>query len=319
MNADNGMSNQKDKLFFGRCSALWMGTVLGYIYVSQISIPSSEKRLVLLDLVLKGEAKADYIFGMYSLAKVHQSLVDIFGHPSWAFALVDFLGIVLLFQCAYYSLTRLFPHVLSWLAALVFLAVTTPLLFRMHYYHPSDFYGVSLMFLILIAVREKKYLALAILCLISGMLWEKALFVPLIFLIYVARLDGMRKALVYSLPAILTTALYFITWRVMFPHAQRVHILTWPQLLQRLPRDLIEWGVWTTPIVVIIVDIIIRRREFDWFWMLWLMYIPLLIGGLIITTHFWGELRTFWILQPIFAGFIASWVDRRFPSNCMCN
>jgi hypothetical protein len=292
-----------------------MGIVLGYTYVYQVSIPYVSKRLILIEQVLKGEAKADYVFGMYSLANVHNYLVSIMGNPLFALSIVDFLGIILLFQCAYYFLTRLFQNQFSRIMALLYLLVTTPLLFRQHYYHPSDFYGVSLMFFILISVREKRCILLALLCLISGMLWEKALFVPLVFLIYVARDYGIRKGLLYSLPALLATLFYFITWRVMFPNVQRFAILTWPQLLHRLPRDLFEWGVWTVPLIVILLDILINRRKIDSFWILWLFYAPLLICGLIIMTHFWGELRTFWILQPIFVGLVACWMENNIHWN----
>ena len=190
-----------------------------------------------------------------------------------------------------------------------------PLLFRHHYYHPSDFYGVGIMFLILVAAKDSKYMLLAIYCLISGVLWEKALFIPLLFVIQMTYLNGIRKGVLFSLPAIITTCSYFITWRMMFPYAPRVYILTWEQLLYQSPSYFIRWMLWTAPIIVIVVYIVIRGKEFDWFWLLWLMYAPLLILGLILMTHFWGELRTFWILQPIFAGVIASWMDYRFPTD----
>ena len=62
MNIDSDTPKEKNTVFWGRCIVFWMGIVFGYIYVHQVHIPNFSKRLELLDLILKGEAKADYIF-----------------------------------------------------------------------------------------------------------------------------------------------------------------------------------------------------------------------------------------------------------------
>jgi hypothetical protein len=265
----------------------------------------------LLAEILRGEGKADYLFATYALANVHNMLVDYLPLSAGrCFALIDFAGIVFLFACAAHFVSVLSPQPASRWAGLVWLAVTSPLLlFQHHFYHPSDFYATGLMFLILLAAKRGQYLRLAALCLISGMLWEKTLFVPFIYLLCEAWSIGVRKAIRRALPAMVTTLFCFGFWRVLFPDAGRVPVYdTWPDFLRSLMPATLEWFVWLAPLVLVLADVAWNRRRLDRFWLCWLLYLPLLVGVIIAVRGHVRELRSFWILQPIFVGLVVSWL-----------
>jgi len=296
-------------------SAVWIGAIYGFVYVDLISLPTFEKRVELVDAVLLGEGKADWVYAMYVVAGATRWLVSLVGHPRAVMAVVDFAGLVLVFGSAAFFLRAFFARPRSWFAGLFWLAATSPLLFRDHFYHPSDFYGVSLMFVVLVAAKRHRYLLLALLCLVSGMLWEKTLFVPVFFLAWEATSFGWKRGLARAAPALAAAGATFLFWRLAFPDAHRVEILTWAQMIDRLPADLTKWLLWTGPALLAWATSSARGRPIDRFWRLWLLYLPLLAGAVLFLTHFWGELRTFWILQPIFVGVIADWVEKSPPNG----
>jgi hypothetical protein len=297
--------------------ALWIGAVLGYLYFAQIGQTYFEKRERQLSTILRGEAKADYVYALYATSSAHQFLVDNSLLPAkWSFALIDFVGIELVFVSTAWCLMQFSRSTAGPLAGLLWLGITSPLLFRHHFWHPSDFYGVALMCLVLVAAKNQRYILLAIFCLFSGAFWEKAIFVPLIYFAWEARRNGIRKAALYALPSVVATLAYFIFWRVMFPHAPRPYGFNdWNEFVSSLNLAALEWFVWVAPLGVILADTFLNRRKIDSFWLYWLMYAPLLLA---VMFHFRGvlyELRSFWILQPIFAGLIATWADTVFYEN----
>ncbi len=293
-------------------AGLWLGVVFGYLYVRLISLPSLDQRIALLADILRGEGKADYLYATYALANVHRLLAAYLPlSASRCFALIDFAGIVFLFACAARFVTVASPQPASRWAGLVWLAVTSPLLlFQHHFYHPSDFYATGLMFLILLAAKQSQYLRLAALCLLSGLLWEKTLFVPFIYLAWESRSFGVGRATLRALPAIITTLFCFGFWRVLFPEAGRVVAYdAWSDFARSLIPAAVEWFVWLAPLALILADSVLHRRPLDRFWWYWLLYLPLLVGVIVAVRGHLRELRSFWILQPIFAGLVVNWLD----------
>ena len=291
---------------------LWLGVVFGYLYIELISQHSLPQRRVLFEQILRGEVKSDYLYATYTVAQVQRLLVGSgLLTDSHCFALIDGVGIVALFGCAGWFLGVTFPQPQSRFAAFLWLAVTSPLLlFRHHFYHPSDFYATALMFLILHAARHGHSLRLGVLCLLSGCLWEKVLFVPGFFFLWEYRKVGLVGAGVCALPALAATLGCFVFWRVAFPDAPRewAHE-SWSDFARILPLAAVDWCLWLAPIGVVGVDIAWRRRPVDPFWRYWIVYLPLLFGVIVAVRGQLRELRSFWIMQPIFAGLIASWVE----------
>ncbi len=292
---------------------LWIGVVLGYVYVRTVSQPNLERRIELLESVVQGQEKSDYLYATFLVARLQQLVID--GGVLTAnhcLALTDFAGLVFLFVCAGWFVAELSPGLSSRLGGLLWLAVTAPLLFQHHYYHPSDFYATGLTFLILLAIRDGRFMRVAALCLLSGMLWEKALFVPLVYFLWQAGRMFIGTAAVRALPAALAVAYCFFFWRFAFPDAPRVYAYgTWSEFVPSLVPAALEWVVWIGPIAAILGDLLRRREKLDAFWWCWLLYVPLLLGVLIYVRGHLIELRSFWILQPIFVGVIVSWLDRR--------
>ncbi len=179
---------------------LWLGVAFGYLYVELISQPSPEaveRRRGFLNQILNREVKSDYLYATYVLANVQRLLVD---HTpltdSRCFALIDFTGVVFLFGCAGWFLRVSCADLPSRLGGLLWLGGTSPLLlYRHHFYHPSDFYGTGLMFFILLAAQRGQFVRLAVLCLVSGMLWEKTLFVPFLYLLWESSRADVGKAI----------------------------------------------------------------------------------------------------------------------------
>jgi hypothetical protein len=293
---------------------LWLGMVFGYLYVELITLPSLDRRRAFLDRILQGDAKSDYLYATYLIAQIQRFLTDHLPlSDGRCFALIDFAGIVFLFGCAGWFLGKAYSPLSSRIGGLLWLAVTSPLLlFQHHFYHPSDFYAVGLMFLILHAARHGRYLRLAGLCLVSGLLWEKTLFVPFIYLLWELGRSTLPRAILRALPALATTLFCFGLWRWAFPNAPRVYAYgTWREFLPTLLPAALPWGVWIVPVVAILADVSVRRGKLDRFWRLWLLYLPLLLGVIVGVRGQVGELRSFWILQPIFAGLVAAWAGER--------
>jgi hypothetical protein len=295
--------------------------VLGYLYFEQIGRPYFEKRENQLPSILRGEAKADYVYALYAITSAHKLLVDdSILSAKWSLALIDFLGIVVLFVSAAWCLMQFSPDSTGPYAGLLWLGVTTPLLFRHHFWHPSDFYGVVLMCFALVAAKNQRYLFLAAFCLLSGVFWEKAIFIPCVYFAWESQRSGIKKAMFMALPSVGATLLYFTFWRLEFPNARRPYgYEDWNQFLLSLQPALLEWLIWVGPLCVILADVLLNRRKIDRFWLYWLMYAPLLIG---VMCYFRGvliELRSFWILQPIFAGLIASWANAMVSSKTQAN
>ena len=297
---------------------LWLGGFFGYFYVTQVALPSTDQRITLLHDVLNGTAKSDFVFAMYAIARVHRFLADHLPIPErWIFALIDFAGIVFLFECATLYLVRTFAQTPGFIAAVLWLATTSPLLLiGPHYYHPSDFYATGLMFLILQSARDQAYRRLAVLCLLSGILWEKTLFVPALYWLWECHRSGWTTATVRAAPSALAILFWFVLWRVAFPDSPRVLAHeTWGQFLPTLRGAGVVWIVWTGPLLAILGDTIWNRRTIDRFWWIWLLYWPILVGVLIGFRGFLDELRSFWIMQPIFAGVVADWANEISRKN----
>ena len=122
------------------------------------------------------------------------------------------------------------------------------------------------------------------------------------------KINEIKRAIKTSLPSIIATLFWYIFWRLNFPGAHREYY-TWTDFYYRLKGGLSDWIFWLAPIGVIICDTIINKRRIDSFWFYWLLYLPLLIGVITYYRGYIDELRSFWILQPIFIGLIGNWVE----------
>jgi hypothetical protein len=293
-----------------RIAFIWSAVLFAYVYFGQVVRPNMDERNALILKVIQGDVKADYLYAMFTVATAQHWLLLRFGHPALWHALIDCGGILFLFACAYRYLESEFRSSLATLVGLLWLVITMPLFFRHHYYHPTDFWGVGLMFGILSSARAERTVRLAGLLFVSGAIWEKALYVPLILFLYFATQHGWAKSLrLTALPAS-AVLFWFIAWRLAFPEAPRVLLRTWTQFLHNLPYDAFKWTLWLGPLVIPAVGLWRNSRDGSLFWLLWLLYIPLLVLTLIILTRFWGELRTFWILQPIAISVVAAWATQ---------
>jgi hypothetical protein len=200
----------------------------------------------------------------------------------------------------------------SQLLGIAWISATSPLMFQRHYYHPSDFYGTALMFLILMAARNVRFVLLGVLCLASGFLWEKAFFVPLIFFLCIRHQTDLKTAIVRTSPALAATVLYFLIWRWAFPAAERISpYADWGQFFNTLPDAGLQWLLWTAPIFLVLIDSLRSHDGIERLWSYWLLYVPILIGVIAVVRGHLGELRSFWILQPVFVAVLASWADRK--------
>ncbi len=294
---------------------LLVAVILSELYVSVTNV---DLRMLIMNAVLKGQAKADYVYAMYSFALIHQFLVNNLGFSDQkAFILIDYLGIFFLCLSSCWFLIRLYSSAYSWYSGLLWIFITSPFLMKHPFYHPSDFYGVGLMFFILISAKEGRYWLLAILCFLSGMIWEKALFVPFIFFLYQIQkgntdskisLQKVKKAILVALPSFIATFFWYVFWRIKFPGVMR-EIHTWSEFGFQFHNALFYWLIWIAPIGIIFCDIIMNKKRIDRFWFYWLLYFPLLVGVIIYFRGRIGELRTFWILQPIFIGLIGNWIE----------
>jgi hypothetical protein len=237
-----------------------------------------------------------------------------------SFAVIDGLGLVAVFVNAWFFLSRISQQTMSRIAGLVWLAITTPLLFRYHYYHPSDFVGVSIMFHMILAVYQKRQWRLSVLCLISGIFWEKAILVPGIYFLWILRNDSFKNATCSTLPSALSVLIVFIAFRLFrlsFPEAEPNALPTYQAYFLRigLKKAILEWLVWVLPVCVLLVDTVVNKRKVGFFWLIWLIYVPFLIGVLLYFGGNLYELRSFWILQPIFIGYIVSWFNSVYYSG----
>ncbi|MBN2788899.1 MAG: hypothetical protein JXR69_01760 [Candidatus Delongbacteria bacterium] len=315
MKLNNILSIQKNKKHktFIRMICVWIALLFGYYYVRFISNPNLEPRENLIPEIINGTAKIDYIYSMYIMVKCYLILKSIGISSSLSFALIDFAGISFLVFSAYWFLKEYTDRFSSQILAILWLLGTTPLLFKRHFYHPSDFYGVGIMFFILLTGMKEKYIKVACLCFLSGFLWEKAIFVPVILFIYYVFKNGLKNASIISLPIVIGTLIPFLTWRYLFFKSSRILAFSsWDNFFSTIPSASIEWFIWTSPIIVIFYDIIANKRNIKMYWFVWMIYLPLILSVYFIYKGILIELRSFWILQPIFMGIIVNWADVTF-------
>jgi hypothetical protein len=121
-------------------------------------------------------------------------------------------------------------------------------------------------------------------------------------------INKIKRAIITSLPSIIAILFWYIFWRLTFPEAQREYY-TWTDFYYRFKGGLSDWILWLAPIGIILFDIIINKRRIDPFWFYWLLYLPLLFSVITYYRGYIDELRSFWILQPIFIGLIGNWVE----------
>jgi hypothetical protein len=289
-----------------RLAFVWAALICAYYYYFQVVLMHIETRVAFVNSLVAGNEKADYQYAMYFIAHLHYWLTNTFGHPLIWHTLTDCVGILFLFWCAYHFIRKEFGSPESYLAGLLFLIIPLPLFLVDHYYHSTDFWAVGIMFYMIRAARAENSLLLAGLLFVSGMLWEKALFVPVVYGLYMFYKKGLQAAIKATLLPVLAVSFWFVWFRVAFPLAPRVLIFSQEQFFRNLPYDLVTWTLWLGPLFILLSGYLRTDWKSDPFWLFLLLYIPALIITLISLTATWGELRTFWILQPIIVGFVAA-------------
>ena len=176
------------------------------------------------------------------------------------------------------------------------------------------------MFHMILAVYQKRQWRLSVLCLFSGLFWEKAILVPGIYFLWIWRNDSFKDATRSTLPSALSILIVFIAFRLFrlsLLEADPTALSTYKACFIRigLKTAILEWLVWVLPVCVLLVDTVVNKRKVGFFWLIWLIYVPFLIGVFLYFGGYLYELRSFWILQPIFIGYIVSWINSVYYSG----
>jgi hypothetical protein len=286
---------------------------LAQAYWEEVDMDREEAKASLHAEVLRNEAPAPYQYKNWLPGLAFDGIQRAGG-----FALRDvFLANTLL------SLAFLvFLHFL-WLKALVgvraaafgavLLAALCHCLFRIHYHHPYEFWGVGLYCLLLLGVwrgwRLRWLLALA---LVTGLVWEKhALVAPAWGLWRLFRGERFTPAFVQSLLLLAASLLVPIAVRLWLDKDLEVPRA---QVDGDVPLSLQAWNkvLWyQAPFVLPFVLVLLGfwRRIPSWVKMLWIA-LPLLVLAYALMHYNLHEARSFWALAPVFTATAVCAVDR---------
>ena len=273
----------------------------------RIDLPEQAAKVRLHEQVLAGEAPDPYQYKLWAITHALQWAGQVSGQPIGNVFYANTLLSLLLLVLAHHRWLRTWVGPRHALVGGVALAALANVLFLTYVHHPYEFWGVALFCVLLRAVeRDAPWWALALLCLLTGFVWEKHALVPALWgLLQLLRgrafLPALGKGLVLLAAALAVPLL--LRWHF---GTDRVHIDGMTHL------DLQEWDkvLWfQLPYVLPFLAVFLLRMRTTpvWVRLLWL-YLPALVAAYLSQRFVLHEVRSFWALAPVFTATLVCWL-----------
>jgi hypothetical protein len=238
----------------------------------------------------------------HALEAVHESTgISL----EWVFYANTFLSLGLLVLC-HHRWLRTYVGARGALLGTLALAALANSLFRIYHHHPYEFWGVALFCVLLRwCERERGWIALSLLALVTGLVWEKHALTPALWgLLRLSRGDRFL--------ATLGRGLVFLAAALAVPVAVRLYLGGDRALVDGdTTLALQDWKkvAWfQLPFLVPFVALLLARFRAVALWvrLLWL-YLPVLVAAYVSQQFILHEVRSFWALVPVMTATLCAW------------
>ncbi len=274
-----------------------------------VDIGKLEDRIQLHEQVLENSAPDPYQYKLWIIEHGMAWTARATGHPLQHVWMANTLLSLLFLVLLHHLWLRQVVGAREALFGSVLLGALANAVFVIYFLHSYEFWGVGLFCLLLAAIqRDTAWWKLALLCLLTGLVWEKhALLAALWGLWQLIRRRPFWPSLLQGL-AMLTAALavpLLVRWHLGTERAlvdgdtywsdQDWIKVAWFQIPYMLPFLLMLLTSW--------------RRQPTWIRLLWL-YLPVLFAAYLSQHFIVHETRSFWPLVPVFTATAAVWFSR---------
>ncbi len=279
-----------------------------------IDLPKAEQKEWLHERVLQNEAADPYQYKLWLISVAMEGISVKGDVPIRTVFFASTLLSLLFLTWAHFAWLRALANERTALLGAILLGALANALFLIYYHHPYEFWGVGLFCLLLRGVqRDWSWKALVILCLVTGLVWEKHALVPVLWGLYALQRGRPFGANFLRGIAMLVAALaipLFVRWHL---GTDRAHIDG------DTPWAVQEWAkvAWfQAPFIVPFLLIFVTRYRTLPAWVRWLwMYLPVLVLAYSVKSYILHEARSFWALAPVFTATFCCWWAASAPPS----
>lgn len=280
-------------------SALWMAQA----YWEEVDLGKAEPKQQLHEQVLRNQAPNPYQYKLWLPEHAFAAVSSWTGAPLGDVYLGNTLISLLVLVLMHYAWLRALVDVRAAVLGVVLLAALSLCLFRIHYHHPYEFWGVALYCLLLRGIeRDWPWKRILALMLLTGLVWEKhALLAPIWGLLALLRRRAFLPSLGRGLALLISALAIPVAIRVWL---DRDLDLPRPDVDGDVPLAMQAWnkvfwyqGPYMAPFLLLLlvgwrqVPLVVR--------VLWLM-LPAMAAAYALKHYNLHEARSFWALAPVF-------------------
>ncbi len=291
------------------CGLLLLGVCLWMVraHWENVDLEWEAEKVLLHEKVLANDAADPYQYKLWPISLALQGAADVTGASVSRVVYANTLFSLLFLLVLHHAWLRTYVGAFAATVGGIALGALGNVLFLTYAHHPHEFWGVGLFCLLLRGVeRDGAWWKLALICLATGLVWEKHALVPVLWgLLQLRRgrafLPSLAKGLVMLVAALAVPLL--VRWHLGGDRAAQdgmtaLHLQEWSKVLWfQLPYLL--------PFLAIVV---LRARDMPgWVRLLWL-YLPVLVVAYATQQFILHEVRSFWALAPVFTATLACWV-----------
>jgi len=272
----------------------------------QIDLPKQAAKIRLHEQVLENQAPDPYQYKLWAITHVMEATSRWTGMSRGNVFYVNTCLSLLLLVLLHHAWLRSLVHTPAALVGGLALGALANVLFLTYAHHPYEFWGVALFCLLLRQIeRDQAWWKLALLCLVTGLVWEKHALLPVLWgLLQLRRgrpfVPALGRGLVMLAAALAVPILTRVLLGTDRPHIDGMTTLA----IQEWDNVLWFQVPYVAPFLAILL---LRGRVLPrWVRLLWL-YLPILVLAYVSQHFVLHEVRSFWPLAPIFTATLACW------------
>jgi hypothetical protein len=285
-------------------AATWLWTAQAHW--QDVDLARGPQKAWLHERVLENAARDPYQYKLWLITEALEAVRVWGGYDLETVFCANTLLALLLLVIAHQAWLRSLVDRRTAVLGGVLLAALANALFLIYYHHPYEFWGVALFCFLLRGVqRDWDWKWLALLCLVTGLVWEKhALIAPL------WGLYGLQRR--RPLGASLLRGLVMLVAALAVPLLVRWHLGTdrghvdgdTPLAVQAWMK--VAW--FQAPYVLPFLFVLALRWRVVTPWVRWLwLYLPVLAAAYVFKSYILHEARSFWALAPVFTATFCCW------------
>lgn len=273
----------------------------------QVDLPWKLQKVQLHEQALANQAPDPYQYKLWAISHVLEWAHETSGESLPNVFYANTLLSLVLLMLAHHFWLRTWVGTRTALVGGLALGALANVLFLTYAHHPYEFWGVAFFCVLLRGVeRGWAWWTLALLCLVTGLVWEKHALVPGLWgLLQLTRgkpfLASLWRGLVMLVAALAVPLL--LRWqlggdRIAIDGMTHLALQEWDKVLWfQLPYVLPFVGIF----------VLRGRRMPVWLRLLWL-YLPVIVAAYIAQDFILHEVRSFWALVPVFTATLACWL-----------